>query len=69
MIKIKELNDRTNGFRFKVLGVTGLTRKRQSGNRKYGFHSGGTMVGVHMGRRSIYIERKNPIRGLYNFVG
>ena len=69
MIKIKELNDRTNGFRFKVLGVTGLTRKRQSGNRKYGFHSGGTMGGVQMGRRSIYIERKNPIRGLYNFVG
>ena len=68
MLKIKSLNDNTNGFRFKVFGITGLTRKRVE-DRMYGLTKGETMVGIHAGKRSVYLERKNPIRGLYNFVG
>jgi hypothetical protein len=68
MLKIKSLNDNTNGFRFKVFGITGLTRKRVE-DRRYGLTKGETMVGIHAGKRSVYLERKNPIRGLYNFVG
>ena len=68
MIKCKSLNDGTRGYRFNILGVKGLTRKRLTQSR-YNVTNGDTMLGLHIGRRSVYIERSNPIKRLYNFVG
>ena len=46
-IATKELKDGTNGFRFNVCGVKGLTRKR-----------GKSMIAFHVGLRSVYFEQK-----------
>lgn len=65
--KTKPLNDGTNGFRFDVIGIKGLTRKRIMAKR-YGIKKGETMRGFHMGKRSVYIELRKPERKLYDFA-
>ena len=57
-IATKPLNDRTNGFRFNLLGVKGLTRKRVS-IKRYGITKGKCMKALHIGKRSVYFELRN----------
>ena len=68
MIKFSYLYDGTRGYRFNILGVSGLTRKRLIKSR-YGVKCGTTMIGLHIGKRSVYFEHGIPIKRLYNFVG
>lgn len=62
-MRITSLNDNTNGFRFNLLGIKGLTRKRQV-IRRYGLTRGSSMTGLHFGKRSIYIEGGKRERNL-----
>jgi hypothetical protein len=64
LVKTAELNDGTQGKRF----AWGLYRKRVLKSR-WGITTGPTMTGIHAGRRSLYIERKAPLRYLHNFAG
>ena len=65
----KPLCDRTKGFRFNVLGVKGLTRKRKLKSRGWHIHKDNCMTAIHMGKRSVYIERNQPKRKLHHFAG
>ena len=69
----KPLNDGTNGFRFNFAGLKGLTRKRKPNNIRFGISLfSGCMSKFHMGRRSVYIERKanrQTKRKLCHFAG
>jgi len=47
---VKSLNDGTQGFRFRVFGLKGLTRKRQS-IKRWGVSHGSSMTAYHMGKR------------------
>ena len=70
-IATKALKDGTNGFRFNVCGVKGLTRKRIF-KRRWGIAKGKSMVSLHIGKRSVYIERKtNKTKGkrIRHFAG
>lgn len=67
----KPLNDRTQGFRFNFAGVKGLTRKRKVLNR-IGITRKDCMTGLHLGKRSVYIEHKSnrqTKRKLQHFAG
>ena len=71
-VEIKTLNDGTQGFRFDILGVKGLTRKRQYKSRGFKFKTGSCMKALHLGKRSIYFERKSnkkTERKFFNFAG
>jgi|TARA_R110001606_G_C14839607_1_gene585555 hypothetical protein len=70
-IATKPLNDRTDGFRFNLLGLKGLTRKRQK-VRRWGLAKGKSMQAVHLGKRSIYLEKsanKASTRRVRHFAG
>lgn len=70
-IATKALKDGTQGFRFNVCGVKGLTRKRLF-KRRWGIAKGKSMVSLHIGKRSVYIERKtNKTKGkrIRHFAG
>ena len=54
----KPLNDGTQGFRFNFAGIKGLTRKRKHASRGYKVTSNDCMNAVHLGKRTVYIERK-----------
>ncbi len=58
LVSIKNLNDNTKGFRFNVLGLKGLTRKRISKSRGYKVTIGKCTNAVHFGKRSVYFEHK-----------
>ena len=58
LIATKPLNDDTNGFRFNVLGMKGLTRKRITKSRGYKITKGNCMTALHFGKRTIYLEKK-----------
>jgi len=58
------LNDGTTGRRYSW----GLWRKRKAQTR-YGIKTGPTMLAIHTGKRSLYIEKKAPLRYLHNFAG
>ena len=68
MFRFNALADGTQGCRFKVLGVAGLTRRKKF-QRRYAVICGSTMLGVHIGKRSFYVELPNPVKSLHNFVG
>ena len=70
-IATKPLNDRTDGFRFNLCGLKGLTRKRQK-VRRWGLAKGKSMQAVHLGKRSIYLEKganKTTTRRVRHFAG
>jgi len=77
MFKVASNNDGSNGFRFVVPFIKGLYRKRLTKNARaiqekfFGIKKGKTMVGVHLGKRSVYLQRLNPAkhRKLYKFAG
>ena len=60
------LNDGTDGFRFRFMGRDGLYRPRKF-KRRYGLSKGKTFNALHMGRRTIHLERKKTERPLWNF--
>jgi hypothetical protein len=64
MFKRIKLTDGTTGYRYSW----GLTRKRVT-KKRYGISAGPVMLAIHAGKRSVYIERKNPVRYLHNFAG
>jgi len=67
MFKIgKNLNDGTQGFRFRLFNRDGLYRKRSTKSR-YGMTHGDTTLGLHFGKRSLYIENKQTVRHFWNF--
>ena len=71
LLATKPLNDNTKGFRFNFIGIKGLTRKRSTVNR-LGITKGQCMTGYHLGKRSVYIERKpnrTSSRKLQHFAG
>ena len=71
IIATKPLNDDTKGFRFNVLGLKGLFRKRKHKSRGFAlFQRDDCMTGHHIGKFSLYVER-NPQskRKLFHFAG
>ena len=71
LLATKPLNDDTKGFRFNILGIKGLTRKRIHKTR-YGITKGQCMKAYHLGKRSVYIETKgnrNTTRQFKHFAG
>jgi len=72
-IAIKPLNDGTKGFRFNLLGLKGLTRKRQFKSRGFKlFDRSDCMVGFHFWKRTVWFETKrntNSVRKLWHFAG
>jgi hypothetical protein len=69
----KSLNDGTRGFRFNILGVKGLVRRRKIRSRGLSlFNRDDCMTAHHLFKTSVYIERNrsrsNP-RRLWHFAG
>lgn len=70
IIATKPLNDGTKGFRFNVLGKKGLVRKRKAVSRGYSVTSKGCTKQIHMGKLSLYLEKKKNVgRKFYHFAG
>ena len=73
IIATKPLNDGTRGFRFNVLGLKGLLRRRKYISRGVSlFNRDKCMTGHHVFRTSVYIERKrnrNTERKFMHFAG
>lgn len=68
LFSTRPLNDGTKGFRFDVMGIKGLCRKRKI-QRRFGLDmSGDTFAKLHIGKRSVYFELLNPQRKLYDFA-
>lgn len=65
----KPLNDRTKGFRFNIMGLKGLTRKRKVKYIQWGIKHDDCMTAIHMGKRSVYFEHNETIRKLAHFAG
>lgn len=59
IITTKPLNDHTKGFRFNLLGIKGLTRKRKTKSNGYRIKVGDCMIAVHVAKRSIYFETRD----------
>lgn len=70
LLATKPLNDRTQGFRFNIFNQKGLYRKRKLKSRPLSLTKDTCMVGLHLGKRSIYFERHNTgTRALFHFAG
>jgi hypothetical protein len=72
IVATKPLNDGTKGFRFNVLGIKGLVRKRKYISRGLQYCSHKCMTGVHIGRLSVYVQRsanKQSTRMIRHFAG
>lgn len=68
----KPLNDGTSGFRFNMLGMKGMVRKRKYLSRGYRIATGKAMLAFHVGRVTLYLERKPnrlSVRQLRHFAG
>lgn len=65
----KPLYDGTKGFRFNFLGQKGLIRKRVWIKRGWKRERLKGTTAYHMGRVSVYLERRNSPRKLYHFAG
>ena len=71
IVATKPLNDGTKGFRFNLLGMKGLLRKRSRKSRGIKlFKRDECMTAHHVGKFSLYVERKgNSQRKLFHFAG
>lgn len=71
IVATKTLNDGTKGFRFNVLGLKGVYRKRKNKSRGFAlFQRDKCMTAHHIGKRSLYVERNpNSQRKLFHFAG
>ena len=66
-----KLNDGTTGSRYNFAGQKGLWRLRKNKTR-YGITKGDCMVGIHLGKLSVYKEistNKTSQRRLRHFAG
>jgi len=74
ILATKPLNDRTDGFRFNILGKKGIFRKRKIKSRGLGVQHLKNMTALHIFKRTIYLENAsnsnvaNP-RRLRHFAG
>lgn len=71
IVATKPLNDTTKGFRFNVLGLKGLVRKRKHKSRGLKlFKRDECMTAHHVGKFSLYVERNSKSqRKLFHFAG
>ena len=72
LIATKPLNDDTQGFRFNVLGLKGLTRRRKVKSRGVGIERLSSMTAYHFFKRTIYLEtwaNRNSGRLIRHFAG
>jgi hypothetical protein len=69
ILATKPLNDGTAGFRFNLLGRKGIVRKRKTLSRGYKIERKKSMVTIHAGRLTIYIEHANNPKELRHFAG
>ncbi len=69
----KSLNDGTRGFRFNILGVKGLVRRRKFRSRGLSlFNRDDCMTAHHLFKTSLYIEHnrnRNTERKFWHFAG
>lgn len=68
-VSFKALNDRTAGFRFRVLGQKGLIRRRTKQNNGWNLTVGDCMAKINMGKTTLYIESPATVRALHRFAG
>jgi hypothetical protein len=68
-VSFKGLNDRTAGFRYRILNQKGLVRRRAFKSKPFSITAGPCMTRIDMGKTSVYLENKWPARILYNFAG
>jgi hypothetical protein len=71
-IATKPLNDRTDGFRFNILGLKGLTRKRQHKSNGFSIKHGESTLIIHLFKRSVYFEHasnRKRSRRIRHFAG
>lgn len=73
IVATKPLNDGTKGFRFNVLGMKGIARKRRIKSRGLSlFNRDDCMTGHHVGKFSLYVERavnRKTERKFLHFAG
>lgn len=72
IIATKPLNDRTKGFRFNVLGLKGLTRKRKNLSRGWKVELKACTMALHLGKRTVYVEHRgnrSSSRFIRHFAG
>ena len=66
----KPLNDGTKGFRFNVLGLKGLYRKRKVTSRGwFKYQPLDSMNAYHFGKRTLYVEHAYNPNKLFHFAG
>ena len=69
ILATKPLNDGTQGFRFNFLGQKGFYRKRSRDSRGWYVQQGVTFKQYHMGKRTLGLALKQPIKSLRHFAG
>jgi len=68
-ISIKGNNDGTKGFRFNILGMKGLVRRRKNKSNGLRLTSGDCFKSLHMFKTTIHIEKKRTVKPLGHFAG
>ena len=68
-ISIKSNNDGTSGFRFNILGIKGLVRRRKRDSRGLKYVNGSCFHHFHMFKTTVYIEKKKTVNPLGHFAG
>ena len=66
---IKGNNDGTAGFRFNILGMKGLVRRRKNKSNGLRITGGDCFKSLHMFKTTIHIEKKRTIKPLGHFAG
>lgn len=72
IVATQPLNDGTKGCRFNALGIKGMIRKRKNLSRGYGITQGKSTKALHLGKLTIYFERKAnrySVRQFRHFAG
>lgn len=54
--------------RFTIGGSPALYRQRVSKSRGYKVHLSDNFVQIHMGKKSLYVQRPTPKRAIWNWV-
>ena len=68
-VSIKSNNDGTAGFRFNILGMKGLVRRRKNKSNGLRITSGKCFKSLHMFKTTIHIEKKRTVNPLGHFAG
>ena len=62
-------NDGTSGFRFNILGMKGLVRRRKNKSNGLRMTNGKCFKSLHMFKTTIHIEKKKTVNPLGHFAG